>query len=169
MVESKQKWLRLVYTHEAGISIRWNTQAQWIKILAKISNPRWRRYTPPSWKQNILCAFACVIPVYTNISGSTRKRNDFLFLCMRFCLRLCFRRPGLHVGFLCLCLRRTCKPAFMYKDCLSSCRPFNRDNVEDFQPSIELCLWTTNLWAVGSSFFLLRKIALWRALTTFMW
>ena len=24
--------------------------------------------------------------------------------------RLCLRRTGLHVGFLCLCLRRTCKP-----------------------------------------------------------
>ena len=38
-----------------------------------------------------------------NISTSTGKRNDFLFLC----LRLCLRRPGLHVGFLCFCLRRT--------------------------------------------------------------
>ena len=43
------------------------------------------------------CAYACVVRVNrNNASASTR--------------RLCLRRTGLHAGFLCLCLCRTCKP-----------------------------------------------------------
>ena len=66
-------------------------------------------------------------------SASTREWKSFhsLVLCLRRCVvrvnrndasintsadkrRLCLRRTGLHVGFLCLCLClcRTCKPGF---------------------------------------------------------
>ena len=44
-----------------------------------------------------------------NKSANTRKRNDFLFFCLR--------RPGfIHVGLLCLCLCLTCKLALKRKD-----------------------------------------------------
>ena len=56
-----------------------------------------------------LCLRRCVVRVNrddASISTSTSTR------------RLCLRRTGLHVGFLCLCLRRTCKPL------RRTCKPF---------------------------------------------
>ena len=47
-----------------------------------------------------------------------RKRDDASISTSASTRRLCPRRTGLHVGFLCLCLclclwlRRTCKPGF---------------------------------------------------------
>ena len=58
-----------------------------------------------------------------NISASTRKRDDFLFLCLRLCLRSCLSPFGLHVGFLCLCLRHTYKPALRQQLCFNIPRP----------------------------------------------
>ena len=86
------------------------------------------------------CAYACVVPVYTydatTQAQAQENGNHSILLCLCLCLclclrrcvvrvnrhdasintsattrRLCLRRTGLHVaGFLCLCLRRTCKP-----------------------------------------------------------
>ena len=57
-----------------------------------------------------LCLRCCVVRV---------NRNDVSINTNASTRRLCLRRTGLHVGFLCLwlCLCRTCKPglmAFMY-------------------------------------------------------
>ena len=85
------------------------------------------------------CVNACVVPVYTydatTQAQAQENENSSILLCLCLCLRrcvvrvnredasistsastrrLCLRRIGLHVGFLCLCLylRRTCKPGF---------------------------------------------------------
>ena len=47
------------------------------------------------------CAYACVVRV---------NRDDASISTSASTRRLCLRRTGLHVGFLSLCLRRTCKP-----------------------------------------------------------
>ena len=51
------------------------------------------------------CAYACVVRV---------NRDDASISTSSSTRRLCLRRTGLHVGFLCLCLclGRTCKPGF---------------------------------------------------------
>ena len=59
------------------------------------------------------CAYTCVVA-----SSVLTVRNDASISTSASTRRLCLRRIGLHVGFLCsclcLCLRRTCKPGLNY-------------------------------------------------------
>ena len=65
-----------------------------------------------------LCLRRCVVRV---------NRDDASISTSASTRRLCLRRTGLHVGFLCLCLclclclRRTCKPGFKNKGDDSGC------------------------------------------------
>ena len=127
-----------IFTRVISISIRWHTQAQKHKKLLppfckrqsmSNQNVRWQLATVFSVYFSCACAYACVVPVYTcdatTQAQAQENGNHSILLCSCLCRcvvrvnrddasmstrRLCLRRTGLHVGFLCLCLRRTCKP-----------------------------------------------------------
>ena len=121
----------LVYTYHASISISASISTRVLTcdkhthkhnvtyIHRRSALKFWPTLYHPIWRiaRALSCACTCVIPVYTSdasISASTRKKkNYFLFLYLRLCLRLCLSLPGLHLRFLRLCLRCTCKPGFI--------------------------------------------------------
>ena len=127
-----------MFTRAISVSIRWHTQAQKHKNLLPPTCHCFSVTFPRA------CAYACVVPVITYDAttqahaqaqeNGNRSILLYLCLCLRRCVvrvnrddasistsastrRLCLRRTGLHVGFLCLCLclRRTCKPGLKGK------------------------------------------------------
>ena len=57
----------------------------------------------------------------TNIKAQAQEKGMISLSCACVYACTCLHCPGLHVGFLCLCLRRTCKPAFCFEWWLIHC------------------------------------------------